>query len=302
MHPFKQINLIKIFLCFFSALALGGLTYVNVDNQAHFQGVLTGSLGIIALSGAITLILHPKPGRRALLDWGFIVILWAFIFHATLNQSHSLEAWVYFFPIAAFYLFKLKWATYLSLAYVPFALTMIMLSSDILNIPQMVFSFSAITVISLFLAMVKTRTNHLLEPLIRTDEETGAQLEKQLIPSLTIEINRAEREGTGLLLMQIFLDQAIKHQDKNPLSLAEYARLIRKQLRPFDQYYQLKPLGFALLLPHMNTEDAKDLVQKIFADIPLEIKKTIKIGYGSLNVGDTPESLIEESTRSVIHV
>ena len=155
---------------------------------------------------------------------------------------------------------------------------------------------------ALFLAIVKARTNNLLEPLISTDEETGAQLENKLRPALTTEINRAEREGTGLLLMHIDLSDVHYSLEPNKPNNQSWAKTIRQQLRPFDQYYRLQDSSFAVILPHMNTEDAQTFISKTFSHLSNDLKERIKVGIGSLNVGDNADTLIDASRRDLAHV
>lgn len=301
-HPSQLMNQLKVVFCFIAASCLGIIAYLDaaLPSQTHY--LLTACIACLLFGTGLILIINPKPGRRIVLDWGFITILGGFSIVTTFDSHGSHEMWMYFFPLGAFFLFKLKTATLLTIAYTPIAIWLILNVSPVLHSSQAIFTFSAISTVALFLAMVKSRTNTLLEPLISTDEETGAQLENKLEPALSTEINRAEREGTGLLLMHIDLSQLKQSQDSQHFMIQSWAKTVRQQLRPFDQYYRLKNFGFAVILPHMNSEDGQAFIRDTFSHISQDFKQHIKIGFSSLNVGDSAESLIENSRKDLKHV
>lgn len=257
--------------------------------------------GIFILSGLL-IWLKPKPGRRGYLDWFFMASLTAYAMLSA-NQDHTQNGiWMYYVPLAAFFLFSLRQAIYFTLVFTPIALYISLYLVHPLHSAQVFFGFAVISTSALFLAMVKTRTNMLLEPLIGTDEETGAQLEQKLRPALATEINRAEREGTGLLLMHIDLADIQASKDSIREFSPTWAHIIHKELRPFDQYYRLEPSGFAIILPHMNTEDGQQLMGKILNHLPENIRPKVKIGLASLNVGDSAHTLITNAQKVMSYV
>ena len=302
MPPSQLINRLKVAFCFIAASCLGLIAFLDASSAYESHYYLTAGIASLLLMTGVALLINPKPGRRKFLDWGFIVILAGFSIVSALNSHSSYEMWVYFFPMGAFFLFKLKKAIYLTLAYTPIALILMSKVVPLLHSSQTLFSFAAVSMVALFLAMVKSRTNTLLEPLISTDEETGAQLESQLIPSLTTEINRAEREGTGLLLLHIDLTELKQSLNASQFMIQTWAKTVRQELRPFDQYYRLKQSGFAVILPHMNSEDGQQFIRNAFSHLTDDVKQHIQIGFSSLNVGDSAESLLENSRRHLHYV
>ncbi len=153
---------------------------------------------------------------------------------------------------------------------------------------------ATISTVAIFLAVVKSRTNKLLEPLISKDLETGAQKEKFLRQALKTEITRAEREGTGLTLMYFQLKPGYLSLRNTHLSfLQQVSNAISAALRPFDQYYRLQQDGFAVILPHTTTNEALLKANGMLKNIAhSKHKKNIQLGLSSLNVGDTADSLI----------
>jgi len=302
MHRSQLVNRLKIVFLVISAITIALIGYLN-DLKAFTQQAQASYAMAILLALAATLIfLQPKPGRRRYLDWIFFIILTGYILHSAHYGPAQSVIWMYFFPLSAFFLFSLRRAIYLTLMFTPISLYISLVLAAPLQSVQVFFGYIVIAIAALFLAMVKSRTNALLEPLISSDEETGAQLENKLTPALTTEINRAEREGTGLLLMRVDLSAVKGTKDMATHLIQSWANTIRQELRPFDQYYRLKHSGFAIILPHMNTEDGEQLIAKTFSHLPEDIRKQVKIGLASLNVGDTAESLINDTKQDMFHV
>jgi len=159
--------------------------------------------------------------------------------------------------------------------------------------------------VAIFLAVVKSRTHQLLEPLINSDIETGAQQEKFLRPNLNTEITRAEREGTGLLLMYVEVENEIKksRKESRPKLLIDTSHTIAANIRIFDRHYLIDQNNFAIVLPHATSQEALNTAQLVLKDIPKPLQKNnIKIGLASLNVGDTVDTLIFTAKQELSYV
>jgi len=295
------VNHIRILFCSIGAVVLCAMAMVDLYSGQPIIAGFTFALAFVLMLNGLAMVFRKQETKTPKTDALFLVLLASFsLFCADIQGTHI--DWAYFFPIAAFFLFPLRTAIWCVLAYTPLAFFIFIEFAPTLTQAQNIFSYSAISTVALFLAMVKSRTNQLLEPLISSDEETGAQLENFLKPALKKEINRAEREGTGLLL--VYLKQA-KHQYKRGLPMdivAECAHAIREQLRPFDQYYRLHKDDFAIIMPHANTEDALETVKLMISNMPKAQQKNITVGVASLNVGDTEDTLIYQAQREVKHV
>lgn len=295
------VNHIRILFCAIGAIILSLIAYV--DYRAGFNSIalITLSLGLLLALNGLYLVIgkQEQVGHRG--DGLFLVLLAAFsLFIADSQSQHSY--WPYFFPIAAFFLLSLRSAIWCVLAYTPLAVYIFTHYSAPLMQAQIIFSYAAISTIALFLAMVKSRTNQLLEPLISSDSQTGAQLEKFLRPALNTEINRAEREGTGLLL--VYLSHTAQNQKgENSVQLVKQcAQAIAEFLRPFDQYYRLQKDHFAIIMPHTNSQDALVTVKKMIHNMPQVTQTHIQVGFASLNVGDNEDSLIQQAQQELKHV
>ena len=299
--PNLTVNHIRILFCLIGAVILSLMAWVDLYTQQKTIAIFTLSLSLVLAFNGIFIWFRKHETKTRITDVLFLILLASFsLFSAHLQGNHS--DWTYFFPIAAFFLFSLRTAIYCVLAYTPLAIYIFIEHLPPLIQAQSIFSYAAISIVGLFLAMVKSRTNQLLEPLISSDEATGAQLEGFLKPALKKEINRAEREGTGLLLVYMKYDkQAFKRGLPSDL-VAQCAKAISDQLRPFDQYYRLHKDYFAIIMPHANTADALVTVQSMITNMPEAIQDKIKVGFASLNVGDTEETLIQQAQLGVKHV
>ena len=294
------VNHIRILFCFVGTVILSLIAYLDYLAGANIIALFTLLLGAVLIINGLYIWLGKQEQAGHHVDVLFLILLAAFsLFAADIKAEHSY--WSYFFPIAAFFLFSLRTAIWCVLAYTPLALYIFIQYSPALIQAQIIFSYACISTIALFLAMVKSRTNQLLEPLISSDEETGAQLEKFLRPALTTEINRAEREGTGLLL--VYIKHHLHKKNENSSALAKQcAHAIGLFLRPFDQYYRLQNNDFAIIMPHTNSGDALITVKKMFNEMPSDIQNQMQVGFASLNVGDNEESLIQLAQQELKHV
>ncbi len=295
---------VKLLFCLISGMGLGVIAYLDFQSSSLLLSACTLCLAGLLILNAIFLTAGYIVKTAGYFDRLLIVLVGLYpLAAAEYSHAHNLY-WIYFFPITAFFLFKLRAAIYLTLFYIPIAIYLIKQVAPPLHEAQILFSFAVVSTVSLFLAMVKTRTNKLLEPLISRDIASGAQLEKFLSPALSIEITRAEREGTGLLLMHINtpINTEKNSKEETEEQMAGYATAISKHLRLFDQYYRLSKQNFSIILPHATSQEAKVIAKKIIDELHFSNAKETQFGFASLNVGDTAHSLIRLSQRELTHV
>lgn len=299
--PMLTVNHIRILFCSVGAIILFAMALVDYFEAQLMVALFTCLLALVLVINGVSMVFRSANTNTTKTDALFLILLASFsLFSADIQGNHS--DWAYFFPIAAFFLFSLRTAIFCVLAYTPIAVYIFIQYSPTLIQAQSIFSFAAVSCIALFLAMVKSRTNQLLEPLISSDETTGAQLESFLRPALKKEINRAEREGTGLLLVYLKFQ---KHNYNRGLSsdiILQCAKAIAGKLRLFDQYYRLNKDQFAIIMPHANTDDALTKVRLMVSNMPPSLQGKVEVGLASLNVGDTEETLIQQAQQELTHV
>lgn len=299
--PALTVDHIRVVFCAIGTVILSLIAYMDYLSGDNIVALITLSLGLVLAINGLYILLGKEDQTGHQVDALFLITLSAFsLFAADSQAQHSY--WSYFFPIAAFFLLSLRTAIWCVLAYTPLAFYILIEYSPPLIQAQTLFSYAAISTIALFLAMVKSRTNQLLEPLISSDAQTGAQLEKFLRPALSTEINRAEREGTGLLL--VYLSHTAQNQkgEKSVQLVKQCAQAIAHFLRPFDQYYRLQKDHFAIIMPHTNSQDALINVKKMVNEMPEAIQSHVQVGFASLNVGDTEDTLLQQAQQELKHV
>ena len=249
MQTSLKVSHAKIIYNTASVITLYLIAYINYLAFDYVISLITASLATVLAANALYQATVKRKPKTFYLKWLYMLILVAFIFIVCSYGHGNNIYWLYFYPIAAFFLFPMRHALLLLFCYLPLALYILFNYANPLQQPQIFFCFVIITTVALFLALVKSRTNQLLEPLISKDLDSGAQKEKFLRPTLTTEITRAEREGTGLLLMYVQLQPNTSNRRVPVTFLKNISKAIDLSLRPFDRYYRLHPDDFAVILP-----------------------------------------------------
>jgi len=294
MQAALKINYAKIVFSLLGSIALSLIAYLDYLEANYLAFLITAGMTLTIIANALYLAVRRDKSQFMHTKWLFILILGgASALASTQDQGQNIY-WIYFYAFAAMFLFPMKKALFLLFGYAPLALYLIFNFVPPLEQPQVLFTFIAISTVAIFLAVVKSRTNKLLEPLISKDLETGAHKEKFLRQALGTEITRAEREGTALTLMYFQLKPGYRTIKKTHTSfLQQVANAINEILRPFDQFYRLQQDGFAVILPHTTTSEAIMKANGMLKNIShSKHKKNIQLGLASLNVGDTADTLI----------
>jgi len=284
----------KILFSIMVGAALGAMAWLDLQANTPVLALITASLSVLMVFNGMLLLFTRGHIEQSYVEGLFILLLASFSIWAVWQQGGQATYWMYFFPLAAFFLFSLKVATVLVTLYLPVAAYMTFFLSDPLLQPQIAYTFISITLVTLFMAFVKSHTNQLLEPLVSTDMNTGAQQERRLQPELSIEINRAEREGTGLLLLLLGTSAATRKLGRSQRTrlLQDSAKVIAAHLRPFDSFYRLHSDDFAVVLPHTTTAEAQTLSDTILKQLPKPMQQHTRLGMSSLNVDDSAESML----------
>jgi len=294
MQPALNISHAKILFSVLAGTALSLIAYLDYLMANYVAFLITACIALVSFINGLYLSIRKDKSQSNYIEWLFMLLLAGFSLMAGAQDQGQNIYWIYFYAIAALFLFPMKKALFLLFSYVPLAFYIIFSFAPPLQQPQIVFTLATISTVAIFLGVVKSRTNKLLEPLISKDFETGAQKEKFLRQALGIEITRAEREGTALTLVYFQLKPGYRTAKNSHLNfLQQVANAINDILRPFDQYYRLQQDGFAVILPHTTTNEAIMKANGMLKNIShSKHKKNIQLGLASLNVGDTADTLI----------
>jgi diguanylate cyclase (GGDEF)-like protein len=150
-----------------------------------------------------------------------------------------------------------------------------------------------------------------LERIAHTDSLTAITNRRGLINSLTIEIDRAERYQHRLSLLMVDLDHFKHVNDKyghltGDAVLIESANILANVCRSTDILGRYGGEEFLLLLPETDTEDARQLAERIRVDFEqhrfcqddgVEISLTCSIGVTGFQFNQSQTSLLQTVDR-----
>lgn len=212
--------------------------------------------------------------------------------------------WNLLVPLLLFLIWPVRWATGLTLAFVFGTMIIAGLNPEALGMHRhqlvpVLLLVAMLTGLFVYLREIKAQQ---LAPLRRADMLTQASSQEHLEADLHTEIQRSEREGTALAVVQLALDPAdaaLPPADRDEL-LRHLGRILHGRLRNFDSYYRTDETGFILILPGMETAEAMRQAESIRAAAAqsmktLDMKVSLSAGVAGLNVSDTVDSLLQRA-------
>ncbi len=266
-----------------------------------FAGLLYGNSRLLQKSGEK----RPPMILSHVMVFCLMLVTLASVTHFPGQAEH----WSYILPLIAYLIYPLRLATALTAGYsVAFAIAIIVFYHGPEK-PQLFFIYLLSLVVTLAFVYLREIKEKQLQPLRRTDNLTLALTRECLQQDLHREIQRCEREGTSLSVLALSLDEKTLRQsrpdDKDGL-LHRMGRLLHENLRLFDTYYRYESAEIIILLPYTSSRAAArkayQLRQKIREQLSSrELDVTASVGLATLNVGDTPASMIESARKALGH-
>lgn len=224
----------------------------------------------------------------------------------TLFQGFA-ETWSYIFPLLIFMIYPLRIATYGIAVYsLIFSILMSQIYVGPLKSQILINYLLCLGLTGCFVWLREIRERQ-IKPLRKTDNLTLASTQEYLHNDLEKEIQRSEREGSGLALLAIALDsrslKQVNSEDRDTL-LNRLGRTLHQTLRPFDSYYRWQDAIFLVVLPHTSSKQSIKTAEQLRLRLKENLsspqrKITASIGVSTLNVGDTAESMIEQATQAL---
>lgn len=251
--------------------------------------------------------LHTAFAKPSLLAHIIILFLGGItLASVTLYQGFA-ETWSYIFPLLIFMIYSLRVALYgIALYSVAFTILMSHFYLGPLKSQVLLNYILCLGLTGCFVCLREVRERQ-LKPLRKTDNLTLASAQEYLHNDLEKEVQRSEREGSGLALLAIALDSRslnpINQEDRDAL-LYRLGRTLHQNLRPFDSYYRWQDSSFLVVLPHTGTTQAIKTAENLRLQVKEKLsvnqhKITASVGVSCLNVGDTANSLIEQATQAL---
>ncbi|PIE44095.1 MAG: diguanylate cyclase [Gammaproteobacteria bacterium] len=217
------------------------------------------------------------------------------------------EHWSYIFPVIVFFILPAKSALITVTAYT-IALTFLTATYySGPSKPQLLINYFFCLLLSCAFVYLREEREKQLKPLRKTNNLTLASVREHLAADLAREIQRSEREGSGLSVLALAIDHSTitLREDMDIAHLLRLVgRILHENLRLFDTYYRYRGEQFLIVLPHTNTPDAIKKAESLRLKCKKKLNPdreniTVSIGVAGLNVGDDSKSMQTRALRAL---
>jgi len=269
-----------IILAVFSAILM-----IRADNILSSQSIFL----TIPLTAILILLSFQKPStRREICGVTIVIALFALtVILPFLLRSH-LSPWIYLVPVLLinFMTFRLN---LISIGiYAGTIFTLISFMPDSQNAIPTALTFIFVCCLCLLMAFLKDQMLLRLKALDIFNKNTNWHLRQELKPSLEREIQRAEREGSGLSFSLIEFPSALNQQKTEWEPVKSF---IHNSIRPFDQVFHYSHRKVAIIHPYATKDEIKLRLERSHQNFP---NVDFKAGVTSLNIGDNSTEVISK--------
>ncbi len=298
------------------SLLLQSRVYVWSSLLAGFVGI-TGLLfghtpiALTALAFALLLGLSStrhrlaEPHEHGPLAHLIVIFLCAATLISMIGLNPLVEAWSFVVPLLLFLFYPLPRAIRLAALYSLAFVVLGWLFFDALERMQVIINFVLCGALTGVFVYLREAREQALKPLTRTDDLTLALTPEHLYADLEKEIQRSEREGTGLAVLALGIDnenpadQVLRDQRLNLLG-----QCLNQQLRAFDSYYRLKTDEFLLLMPNTGAKQGLKAAEKLRVNLRKQLstnehKVSVSIGITTVNVGEDAAALVANALQAL---
>ncbi len=265
---------------------------IRADNLLNGQSIFL----TIPLTAILILLSFQKPSKgRELSGVSIVIALFGLTVVVPFLLRSQLSPWIFLIPILLinFMSFRLNLISISIYSACIFSMLWMMPSSA--NALPTFLAFILVTALCLLMAFLKDQMMIRLAALDILNPKTGWHVRQELKPSLQREIQRAEREGSGLSYSM--LDFQNTQQNMSEIDWPQIKSSIEKTIRPFDQIFHLSASKIAIIHPYATTEEIHDRLNQTlnaFKETPF------KAGIASLNIGDTSSDLISKTRAALL--
>ncbi|MFC3153144.1 hypothetical protein ACFOEK_19050 [Litoribrevibacter euphylliae] len=264
---------------------------IRADNLLSSQSILL----TIPLTAILILLSFQKPSRRREISGVTIVIaLFALTVILPFLLRSQLSPWIYLIPVLLinFMTFRLNLIAIGIYAAIIFTLLSFMADNE--NALPTSLSFLFVCALCLIMAFLKDQMLLRLTALDIFHKKTGWHLRQELKPSLDREIQRAEREGSGLSysLIEFPSDTTQGKLRWNPVK-----QFVHSSIRPFDQVFHYSHRKIAIIHPYATKDEIKSRLEASQQKHP---DVTFKAGITSLNIGDNSTEVISKGRAALL--
>ncbi|WP_344797786.1 hypothetical protein [Litoribacillus peritrichatus] len=265
---------------------------IRADNLLSSQSIFL----TIPLTAILLLLSFQKPSKgREVSGVTIVIALFVLTVVAPFALRSQLSPWIFLIPILLinFMTFNLNLIS-ISI-YCACVFTMIWMMPTSVNAIPTSLSFILVTALCLLMAFLKDQMMIRLAALDIIHPKTGWHVRQELKPALEREIQRAEREGSGLSYSM--LDFQNEQHSIAELDWVNIKTLIETTVRPFDQVFHHSASKITIIHPYATTEEVKALFEGA-----LEANKHIpfKAGIASLNIDDCSSDLTRKARAALL--
>lgn len=262
----------------------------SADNLLSSESILL-AIPLIALLVLIS-FQAPSVGREAS---GVTLVVALFILMVILpflTRSY-ISPWIYLIPILLINFMNFRLNLFSISGYSLIVLFMISEAPNEENALPTLLSFILVCCLCLLMAFLKNQLLIRLKALDTLSPVTSWHVRQELKPSLQREIQRAEREGSGLSYSLIEFTAPELNENKWRL----IKTFIENNTRPFDQIFHQSHRKIAIIHPYATTEEIKSRFTQ--ANVP-NPNVQFCAGIASLNIGDTEGDLISKARSALL--
>jgi len=216
--------------------------------------------------------------------------------------------WIIVLPAGFFSISNTKAGTLLSVFYLIATLLLEWSQKDLVvwtNVPDFVYSYCAVSIISFLFARLDEKSTEKLEMLSITDSLTGILNRRGFEKMMTAELSRSNRYERPASFLLFDIDHFKKINDKfghqmGDRVLVELSKTVRSNIRLTDFFARWGGEEFVILTSETQMSSAKKMAQKLLAlsrnlPFPAPGDLTVSIGLTTIRPGDTLDDIVKRA-------
>lgn len=269
--------------------AVTAILLIKTDNLIAGDSIFLA----IPLIGILTLLSFQRQSKSR--DFtGFTVVLSLFSLTVVLPFMFNgqLSIWIYLIPALLINFMSFRVNAIVIACYSLLIAYMLQQIPENTGALPTLLGFIFVTMLCLFMAYLKDQMLLRLEALDINHPDTGWYLRRGLKQSLQREIQRAEREGSGLSFSMIDLQN---HQGDMPWQ--DIKQLIERAIRPFDQVFHYSKNKVTIIHPYATCEEIR---HRLETELKRHPKGTFRAGISSLNISDTAPDILGKTRAALL--
>ncbi len=264
---------------------------IRADNILSSQSIFVA----LPLTVVLILLSFQKPSKSREVS-GVVIVAALFLFTVILPflLRAQLSPWIFLIPLLLinFMTFRLN---LISIGiYSGFVFSMIAVMPSHENALPTLLTFILVCALCLLMAFLKDQMLLRLAALDIFNRKTGWHLRTELKHSLEREIQRAEREGSGLSYSLLEFPNLGQRSQMNWSPIIEF---VHNSIRPFDQVFHHSHRKIAIIHPYATKDEIHERLERAHQQHP---DLNFRAGITSLNIGDSSAEVIAKGRAALL--